>query len=285
MRRWAASIGLCVALCAPIATAAQTATAGSGAIVVEDALAPLRTWAAQARSGEIAHVPTLKDDSPEVSIASERAKLFGRMTAYRSECRAELRKANRDARFAVTLRCFRGLLSLQLTTLQRWERFADDMPGVPPAIAEAERSAVRSWADAITTVIGAIDAGVYEAESGLADVRRRLVLQYAVGAEYARLRTRRAYDAGWLLVTSNQLEALRAEGGTLDPNIAEIAEESAACIESILPPPELSPPSLPGELLPLAAALAEYERGAPECLTKIKNIARSLIQEQQNSSR
>ncbi len=269
MHRVLASFGLLFALgAAPFAAAAQEAT-GSGAITMVEALGTLRAWATSARDGDSLHVPTPSDDSPEARIHDERSKLFARMADYRRSCRADVRKANRDATLAVTLRCFRGLLSLQRTTLQRWQRLTEDAPGIPPAIAERETRAVRAWSEAIATVIDALDAGVYQGQQGLADVRRRLIVQYAVAAEDARLASRRALDAGWLLVSADALELL----ATQSEEASFAAWHSAVCLVDLLPGIESGAPALPRDLLSIAEGLAHYERNAPGCLTKVKNIS------------
>lgn len=275
---------MCLAFLAPVAhaqEAVQPPEATMTGSTLEGTLEVLRSWALQARDGE--HLPTLKDNGKDAAIHEERTKLAARMTEYRRDCRADLRKANRDSKLATTLRCFRGTLSLQLTTLQRWERFTAELPGIPPSIALREQESVRAWIDAIGTVISAVDADVYQAEQGLLDVRARLVERYALPAEYARLRSRRALDAGWLLSTLDVIATLRPAQDSSALAIEETAQESAQCLAEILPEIEVSAPANRADLQAIGRGVAEYEAKAPLCLTKLQNIIKDIIQERQNS--
>lgn len=250
---------------------------------LETTLEALHTWALQARDGDGEHLPTLKDQGKEAAIHDERAKLATRMAEYRRDCRADLRKANRDSKLSTMLRCFRGTLALQLTTLQRWERFAVELPGIPPSFASQEQAAVHAWIEAIGTVMSAVDADVYQAEQGLLDVRARLVERYALPAEYARLRSRRALDAGWLLSTLDVLATLRSPQVSSTLDVEKAAQESAECLAAILPEIEVSAPAHRADLETMGRGLAVYEAKAPSCLTNLKNIIRDIIQERQNS--
>lgn len=108
----------------------------------------------------------------------DRADFLKRLAAVRADCRADLRRANRDMLLSVTLECYRSDLTLQTEWLQTEASYVEQLKGLAPAMKQRVLDAIGTSADAMQTIIDAIDSDVYSDASQLVSAKRRLWEQY-----------------------------------------------------------------------------------------------------------
>lgn len=105
-----------------------------------------------------------------------------KISDFRTACRADLRRANRDTKFKVVLRCERGELSLQKEFMRKERDVVAQTPGIAENIRTNAGARLTSLIDAVTLVIEAIDSGVFTAQGNLAEARSNLLRKFRIPA-------------------------------------------------------------------------------------------------------
>lgn len=97
---------------------------------------------------------------------------------HRYDCRESVRKANRDQRLGKLISCMREDLTLTMDMLKARSEVIAVLPGVSPELRGLAIARSELLADAVSTIIDGLDAGVYENEEGLFVVRKNLREKY-----------------------------------------------------------------------------------------------------------
>jgi len=95
-----------------------------------------------------------------------------------SDCRREVRYANRDTKFPTIQRCFRGQLTLNLEGLRKERSYLASRPGLSKSSRTELLSAVDELTEAITAIVDGIDTGVFVAEDNFQEAKRNLADLY-----------------------------------------------------------------------------------------------------------
>lgn len=220
----------------------------------------------------LSHDVLAPDPRKALGYRTEIQRLRGRKWESIPDCRDELRRANRDSVFPVTLRCFRGLLVQDLTMLRKRETYVAELTGISDAVRESALTAVRDLTDAVVTVANAIDTGVYERPEDLIDVKQRLTLQYRIADWQADLLLRIDRHRAWLAQLLHRLELLRSRNAREDQLTAALdcLEERSDTIDGL-------DASRSDSLKETANALVVYERSLAPCLLPIRAAAKDRL--------
>jgi hypothetical protein len=96
----------------------------------------------------------------------------------RTQCRADIRKANRDTKYPTIQRCYRGDLTLEREYLQEQRTYLEKLPGIRPSVRALTLDRLQLLQDAINTILFAVDSGVFKTEADLAEARKNLRTRY-----------------------------------------------------------------------------------------------------------
>lgn len=151
---------------------------------------------------------TLRDATDaEEETAKARGFYRARRATFMTDCRRDIRSANRDTKFPTTLRCFRGLL------MQRLGYLRDERRNRPLGFGPAHDlllSRTDALTDAMTTIVDAIDSDVYDDDASLKDAKARLYAQYEEPYAAAILAAQAERLEHWLFVLVNDLDRIAA---------------------------------------------------------------------------
>lgn len=97
---------------------------------------------------------------------------------YRRDCREDLRRANRDTKFTVLVRCYHGELTLEKDFLLQQRTYLENLTAVSSAEKRNATDRLNLLIDAIDTIVFALDSGVYGDEAELIEARKNLAERY-----------------------------------------------------------------------------------------------------------
>ncbi|TSC57977.1 MAG: hypothetical protein Greene041619_853 [Candidatus Peregrinibacteria bacterium Greene0416_19] len=109
-------------------------------------------------------------------------RYLDRQTTYRRECRSNLRKANRDVRMAILLRCFRGTASDKRELIRKQIQYIEQIPGVTELIRRYAIERLQSLTEALTAIMSGVDGGVFETQDQVLEARKNLLERYQMKA-------------------------------------------------------------------------------------------------------
>ncbi len=114
----------------------------------------------------------------ETQFREQSAAYFAKRAQHRRICRDDLRKANKMTLMSTLLRCYRSELSSLKDFAQKQEEIFADISGLIPTIRSQAVKSAKELSDALTTVIFAIDSGVYETKDDVLEAKRNLYRKY-----------------------------------------------------------------------------------------------------------
>lgn len=114
----------------------------------------------------------------ELAYRAAIAALRAKQAELRSGCRADLRRANRDTRPGILLRCYRGDMSGEREMIRKQQAYAQALPGVTGTVRKTADSKLAALLEAVTAIISGIDGGVYASSDVMLDTRRNLREKY-----------------------------------------------------------------------------------------------------------
>ena len=123
-------------------------------------------------------------------------------TELRRSCRSDVRRSNRDSKLPTMFRCYRATLSLDLEDLRKEKALLADSKALGT---HSELS------DAISTIIAAIDVGIYETEEGLMEAKTNLAKKYRVPHFLAVSRAKLNYIQLWSLQMMVRIRDIQEE--------------------------------------------------------------------------
>lgn len=146
-----------------------------------------------------------------------------RLREFLQGCHDDLRRANRDQKFPTMLRCFRGRLMLELTALRKERLIWAEMKALTPAVQTAVLDQSDRLADALSTIVTAVDSNVYDTEEDLQEARRLLHSQYRLSHWTAVLHAHGNRLLAWVAYLAKDMQSL------LD---SPLWEDSVTCVEN-----------------------------------------------------
>ncbi len=182
---------LLLSLALPIVAHAQSTATGStahsqtGTVIVQnsEAILQLRIDALKVAlqdrlhgSGSSFLIPAGKLSEWE----SDMAHYMEKSASFRASCAENLRRANRDTMVGQATACFRGDLMMYNSFLLKHQSFLSTVPLIDETVRSNAVESISNAVDAVKTIVGAIDAGLYEQMSTLEDAKQKLRSQYLV---------------------------------------------------------------------------------------------------------
>lgn len=148
----------------------------------------------------------------------------------RIDCREDVRRANRDTVNPITLHCFRAVLTTDLEILRKQKQYVEGIAGLREEYRSAALFHIENLMDAISTIIQAIDAGVYSDKDGVADAKKNLGEAYRTHHRLAMTHMRIDRSITWLIHLMVRLKTIEEK---LDPAEEVVAkmDEAIACLE------------------------------------------------------
>jgi hypothetical protein len=131
----------------------------------------------------------------------------------------------------VTLRCFRGLLTLERSLTERRTQWLEQLPGIPESARAEIVEATKNLTDALTTVIDAADNGVYRSIDQMTETRQKLHAHYRIPAHQAMLRARAERLLTWMAHIAVRILAIAEKEADLRPEALEKLSEALTCLE------------------------------------------------------
>ncbi len=116
--------------------------------------------------------------TPDTQFREKAATYARKRAELRMECRDDLRRANRDTLVTVLLRCYKNDLVLEREYLEKRRTWLEALPGVAKLTRATVLSRLDLLADAIDTIVYAIDHRVYATQEDLVEARRNLLTRY-----------------------------------------------------------------------------------------------------------
>lgn len=202
-----------------------------------------------------------------------------RMQAAMEECRSQLRKANRDGKFFVTLRCVRTLLMLDLSVLRKKESDIAARTDVSAETRDLTLAVTQQLTDAIVAVVNAIDTGVYDGVEDLEDMKLRLYEQYRVHDLRGDLLLRIDRHRNWMAYLVGRMRLLTTHDTMNFLEMRRGLDDAAVCLwnaQDVLDSTEMLPPEA---LIKTAGMIRMYERMLPTCIGKFRAVTSILVQE------
>lgn len=114
----------------------------------------------------------------ETKYRTELAKFEQKRADIRTTCHEDLRRANRDTKLPVSLRCLRGELGSEKDVLAKEADFIKVLPGIGKETRKTLQDTQALLADAVNTFIAAIDSGVFTDTDTLLKVKLNLLTKY-----------------------------------------------------------------------------------------------------------
>lgn len=96
----------------------------------------------------------------------------------RTQCRADVRLANRETLLETQVRCFRREMSTWRTRLLKQEAFLTRTPGLLPGMTTVIEKKSNELREAINAVITAVDNNVFKTEAQMIEVKRNVRSKY-----------------------------------------------------------------------------------------------------------
>lgn len=163
-------------------------------------------------------------------------------TEKRIACRDDVRSANRDTVTPITFNCFRATLTMDLEMLRKEKQFVEVMAGPTEQYRKSALFHIGNLMDAISTIVQAMDAGVYGSKEDLEDAKKNLGLTYKAQRSLAMTRLRVDRAITWVAHLMVRLEDIRSfytpppveVQAELSEAIACLADRQAA-LEALLP--------------------------------------------------
>lgn len=152
-------------------------------------------------------------------------------TEKRRACRDDVRKANRDTVTTVTFTCFRATLTMDLEMLRKEKQFVETMAGPVESTKKTALFHIGNLMDAISTVIQAMDVGVYDSKEGLEEAKRNLGITYNVQRSLAMSHLRVDRARTWVIHLMVRLDDIRVGNTPPPPLVTEKIEAAIACLE------------------------------------------------------
>lgn len=149
----------------------------------------------------------------------------------RIACREDVRRANRDAIESVTFNCFRAMLTLDLEMLRKDKQFAETMAGPTQSYRASALFHIGNLMDAISTIVQAMDAGVYSGEEGLLEAKQNLNLSYRANRRLAMTHLRVDRTVTWAAHLMIRLRNVLQMTPAPPPEAMAKLEAAIACLE------------------------------------------------------
>ncbi len=269
MSRRLALIGLSSLLVISTAYAASGSTlTGSGSTAQSSSESPLLQAERQKRADDLT-AALAKGNKIELQYRERLANFNKKQAAHRSQCRDQLRSANKTTYLQTLLQCYRGELAMEqdFLTFERSEFSA--LPGITDTVKTAVLSRIDLLADAEQTLTFAIDSKVYQTTDDVQEAKRNLHDKYRVPLWDALLSARADAAKSWVGILIVDLDAAQKGQGTLTDEQSKAWMDARACLatreknlQSILSP------GATGRKDALSAEL----RALPACLTLVQNL-------------
>ncbi len=116
--------------------------------------------------------------TPDTQFREKAAAYARKRAELRAECRDDLRRANRDTLMTALLRCYKNDLVLERDYLEKRRAWLEALPGITKQMRATVLSRLDLLADAIDTIVYAIDHRVYATQDDLVEARRNLLTRY-----------------------------------------------------------------------------------------------------------
>lgn len=130
-----------------------------------------------------------------------------RRAQHRQTCRADIRRANRDQKFSVLLRCMRGELTLERDFRLEQDSYLRQLSGITTPVRTAALTALKGHINAIKAVVAGIDSGVYATEDDLREARLKLEEKYRVPLSRSLTALRLDRALSWITLVLSDLPA------------------------------------------------------------------------------
>ena len=235
-RHLCVSLLLTIGLLFPSITFAQSpsSASGSGAIRTPEELhAELMKIRTEKTKGFRDKAVTLQ--KKEESYRKALATAFQKITELQSNCRTDFRHANRDQKFRVQLRCYRGEIALQKELLRKQHDFIAELPGISDTVRKNALQRIDALSDALAAVITGIDSGVFTSLNDLLEAKKNLFEKYRSPA-WAMLTVLRAERLlSWtmlLLIDLEPLEEWQPSSGT-GTVVGDPVASARSCLENL----------------------------------------------------
>jgi hypothetical protein len=148
----------------------------------------------------------------------------------RLTCRNDIRHANRDNLLSESMRCFRATLTMELEMLRKEQQYVESIAGVTDQYKTAAIFHIHNLMEAISTVISAIDVGVYSNKEDLLEAKVNLESHYRLSKRTALAQLRIDRSKTWLNHLMVRLHSVLILGGPEEEVVPKI-EEAIACLE------------------------------------------------------
>ncbi len=208
MHRPLALMALITVLSAHTASAQDTGTGavtqGSSSSSMQEDLA--KAWRAKRIDGFATALKKFKtkDTQFQEQVASYRKSRITR----RAECRADLRKVNKQAKLATLLRCYKGDMTAERELLQKYIAFLQEVPGLTSATRVMSVDRTETLLDSVETVIDGIDSGVYETEADVQETKKNLLQKYRTKAWSSWTTARADKELTWVALMITDIDEL-----------------------------------------------------------------------------
>lgn len=168
--------------------------------------------------------------STRADFAKEEQERRNKRNDQRNDCAKEIRTANRDAKLPVTKRCFRATLTIDLEILRKEKQYITNLPGISTENRNAALLRIEKLSEAISTIIQAIDANVYQNKEVLEESSKNLNTLYGAPKRHAILQIEIDRVETWINHILVRLHNIH-EAQELSQPAADKIDESIACFE------------------------------------------------------
>jgi hypothetical protein len=200
-----------------------------------------------------------------------------RRAAAMEECRSQLRKANRDGKFPVMLRCIRAILLQDVTAQRRRETDLAERTDVSVIARESAVVTARALTDALVTVVNAIDTGVYNGQEDLEEMKARLFAAYRLPDLTTDVLLRIDRHRQWTMLLIARMRLLAGEESPRSVEIRGSVDQAATCLWTALD--ALDAASSAEDTVLAAKDVQVYEQSLTGCLHPLRAAARILVDE------
>ncbi len=148
----------------------------------------------------------------------------------RLQCRNDVRRANRDSLLSETMHCFRATLSMDLEILRKQLQYIESMVGASEKYRSDAVYHTQNLMDGISTVVAAIDTGVYTGKEELEEAKIHLEEHYRVHQRTSMAYLRVSHSQTWLTHLMVRLHDVLMMEKVYEEVVPKI-NESIACLE------------------------------------------------------
>lgn len=152
-------------------------------------------------------------------------------TDKRVACAEDVRRANRDSKTSVTFNCFRATRTLDLEMLRKEKQFVETMAGPTSNYRSSALFHIENEMDAISTIVQAIDAGVYQTEEDLLEAKQNLHAAYTTNTRLATTRLRVDRAITWVIHLMVRMANIRTMHNPPPADVLTIIDDAIACLE------------------------------------------------------